>query len=159
MAASYGILFFSGMGIENTEGMMESRDGNDVVVEEVGGVHGERGIGLGNQTYGGDVDSFVDFLLETVWKGRDIEVFLQCLPACGVGGLEGGNVEGEGVVDPEALDMGYGEVRVVGIAAVEVADPPAGSMVGQPQGERCRQKAERHDEGPEEVAFHACECW
>ena len=35
-----------------------------------------------------------------------MEVFFQCLPACGVGGLEGGDVDGEGIVDGEVLDEG-----------------------------------------------------
>ena len=130
--------------------------GKDIVVVEVGGVAGSpKGVFRSHSNGDSVVRSFhpLDCLGREVYN---LEVFFQCLPACGVGGLEGGDVDGEGVVDGVVA-------QVAGLypwgVLVFLVERTGGAVQGQvvaaePEGSRQqRQQAYRHDGNSEETFF------
>ena len=85
-------------------------------------------------------------------KVGDGEVGAECLPGAVGGGFEEGDVEGEGVIDGEVVDVAGGYAVGIVVAAVEVADVALGEEVA-PGGDGGDTEEGEEEEG-ENPLFH-----
>lgn len=105
--------------IEDAYCMAFSGNSNDIVLEQVGCVHGLSRRCFGGQSDTDNVFSSIDFLLYDFGRFQDVECHRERVPPLVVEGAEGGDVDGEGVVDGEVFDISYREMGVVLVMTIE----------------------------------------
>ena len=142
-------MHFGGIaGVEDGECLGVAGDGEDFGIGEVAAndlrvvvavdLTGEDGVGV-DVLYGFD-------------NVGDGEVGAECLPGAVGGGFEEGDVEGEGVIDGEVVDVAGGYAVGIFVAAVEVADVALGEEVA-PGGDGGDTEEGEEEEG-ENPLFH-----